>query len=78
MAADGDGCKTCTVCIQAPHAEKMTLLRECPLGGILASASHRRKTRGRLLELEGLFDLPTVRVRAIRPDRERRLAACIS
>ena len=32
---------------------------------------------GRLLELEGLFDLPTVRVKAIRPDRERRLAACI-
>ena len=49
MAADGDGCKTCTVCIQAPHAEKMTLLRECPFGGILACALHRRITRGRLL-----------------------------
>jgi hypothetical protein len=58
MATDCEGCKTCTVCIKAPHAEKTTLLRECPFGSILASASHRRKRRGRLFQLEGLFDLP--------------------
>src|ERR1700679_3775426 len=57
MAADGDDCKICTVCIQAPHAEKMTLLRECPFGGILACALHRRITRGRLLQIRRAFRL---------------------
>jgi hypothetical protein len=57
-AADGDGCKTCTVCIKAPHAEKMTLLRECPFGSILACALHRRKTRGGCSNSKGFSTYP--------------------